>query len=91
MIEKVKAEIERLKREELTRNDIGAITGKHFVIDADVLLSFIESLEKEQDVKFETEYVKFSNDVDADNPLPIDLADYKDFARHFYELGKNTK
>ena len=48
MIQRIKNEIERLKREELIRNDIGVITGKHYVVDADALLSFIESLEKEQ-------------------------------------------
>ena len=42
--------------------------------------------------KFEEEFAKFSNNPDAEEyAFPIDLADYKDFARHFYELGKNDK
>ena len=37
---------------------------------------------------FNDEYSKFSNNVDAmDYGFPIDLADYKDFAKHFFELG----
>lgn len=46
----------------------------------------------EPEVDFEIEYAKFSNDTDAlDYAFPIDLADYKDFARHFYELGRNAR
>lgn len=55
------------------------------------ILSFINNLEvKEVDLErvFNDEYSKFSNDVDAmDYGFPIDLADYKDFAKHFFELG----
>lgn len=55
------------------------------------LSSFIKSLEvKEVDLEkvFNDEYSKFSNDTDAmDYAFPIDLADYKDFAKHFFELG----
>ena len=41
---------------------------------------------------FNDEYSKFSNNVDAmDYGFPIDLADYKDFAKHFFELGLKTK
>lgn len=52
-----------------------------------------EYLQQEQpEVDFETEYAKFSNDPDAlDYAFPIDLADYKDFARHFYELGLKAR
>lgn len=59
-------------------------------------LALIDSLQHEQpdvdlDEAFEKEYSKFSNDTDAgDYALPIDLTDYKDFALHFYELGKNS-
>jgi len=57
------------------------------------LEQFLDSLQQEQpEMDFETEYAKFSNDPDAlDYTFPIDLADYKDFARHFYELGKNAR
>ena len=55
------------------------------------LLSFINTLEvKEVDLEkvFNDEYSKFSNDTDAmDYAFPIDLADFKDFAKHFFELG----
>lgn len=48
--------------------------------------------DEQPDVDFETEYAKFSNDPDAlDYAFPIDLADYKDFAHHFYELGRNAR
>ena len=87
MIQKIKDEIERLIKNPWLDEEYNPA----YQCGLRDLRSFIESLEKEQDVKFETEYVKFSNDVDADNPLPIDLADYKDFARHFYELGRNAR
>ena len=53
----------------------------------------IDSLQQEQpEVDFETEYAKFTNDPDElEYAFPIDLADYKDFARHFYELGLNAR
>ena len=53
----------------------------------------IGSLQQERpEVDFETEYAKFSNDTDdLDYAFPIDLADYKYFARHFYELGLNAR
>lgn len=55
------------------------------------VLSLINALEvKEVDLEkvFLDEYSKFSNDIDAmDYAFPIDLADYKDFAKHFFELG----
>jgi hypothetical protein len=55
------------------------------------ILSFIDTLEvKEVDLEkiFNDEYSKFSNDPDAmDYAFPIDLSDYKDFAKHFFELG----
>ena len=55
------------------------------------ILSIIDTLEvKEVDLEkvFNDEYSKFANDVDAmDYGFPIDLADYRDFAKHFFELG----
>ena len=48
--------------------------------------------QEQPEVDFETEYAKFSNDPDAlDYAFPIDLADYKDFAHHFYEFGLNAR
>ena len=49
---------------------------------------------EEKDVDFDAEYAKFhldSGDPDDAHTFPIDLADYKDFARHFYNLGLNSK
>ena len=40
---------------------------------------------------FDREFSKFSNDVDAEHPFPICVDEYKDFARHFYELGRQSK
>jgi len=39
---------------------------------------------------FEGEFAKFSNDVDAEHPFPICVDEFKDFARHFYELGQQS-
>jgi len=56
------------------------------------LLENIGSLQQEQpEVEFEKEYAKFSNEPEADFAFPIDLADYKDFALHFFELGLNAR
>lgn len=64
------------------------------LFEDEAVLSFIATLEvKEVDLEkvFLDEYSKFSNDVDAmDYAFPIDLADYKDFAKHFFELGINA-
>lgn len=47
---------------------------------------------RQPEVDFETEYAKFSNDPDAlDYAFPVDLADYKDFARHFWNKGYNAR
>ena len=49
---------------------------------------------KEVDLEkvFNDEYSKFSNNTDAmDYTFPIDLADFKDFAKHFFELGLKTQ
>ena len=47
-IEKIRQEIERLKKEQLTRNSIGVITGSAFFVKADELLAFIDSLPEEK-------------------------------------------
>ena len=63
--------------------------------EMDYILSFLDTLEvKKVDLEkvFNDEYSKFSNDVDAmDYGFPIDLPDYKDFAKHFFELGLNAR
>jgi hypothetical protein len=55
------------------------------------LLRDLEVKEADLEKVFDDEYSKFSNDVDAmDYSFPIDLADYRDFAKHFFELGLKT-
>ena len=56
--------------------------------DETVLNNLIYALANDRIGNNRDEYLKFSNDVDAtDYSFPIDLADYKDFAKHFFELG----
>ena len=88
--DRLRAEIEQLLEFD------GTVKTDYYIGKRDaelVILSFLDSLQQEQPVvDFETEYAKFSNDPDAlDYTFPIDLADYKDFARHFYELGLNAR
>ena len=79
-------------RHHATKND--SIGG----IDCPELVERLKSLPhrnptKEQPVSegFDGEFSKFSNDVDAEHPFPICVDEYKDFARHFYELGRQSK
>ena len=61
----------------------GDKSAKH-IIDTKAL----EVKEVDLDKVFNDEYLKFSNDTDAgDYAFPIDLADFKYFAKHFFELG----
>lgn len=57
------------------------------------VLDKLSDLEKEEKPieGFDGEFSKFSNDVDAEHPFPICVDEYKDFARHFYELGRQSK
>lgn len=93
--DKLKAEIERLKEKYLLErwdSNYDTIAAQYKVDAYNELLPLIKSLEKEPEVNFEKEFAKFSNDPDAeDYAFPIDLADYKDFARHFYELGLKAR
>lgn len=55
---------------------------------------FVKPAERSDEVDFDAEYAKFhldSGDSDDRYTFPIDLADYKDFARHFYNLGINAR
>ena len=83
------AEIERRKKELIKLSNDFA--NQWACGSLDNILSFLDTLEvKGVDLEkvFLDEYSKFSNDVDAmDYAFPIDLADYKDFAKHFFELG----
>ena len=89
----VVAEIERLRE---------GHTSKQYCDEAALVLEeledFIDTLEMKEaeEVDFEEvfndEYSRFSNDTDAmDYAFPIDLADYRDFAKHFFKLGLKAK
>ena len=52
-IEKIKEWVKKQKKETLTRNSIGVITGKAFFVDANELLSFLDTLSKEPDKSLE--------------------------------------
>ena len=83
------AEIERLEYETNYEPFTDEVFGKRKVCkDIKDFLNTIEGKEVDLEKVFNDEYSKFSNDVDAmDYVFPIDLADYKDFAKHFFELG----
>ena len=94
-IEQIKAEIGRLKA---IATHTSSISVEHYSkgydegqIDmCDLILSFIESLEKEQDVDLEKEYDRFV----ASDPVYRKLTNGivgKSIARHFYELGLNAR
>lgn len=100
LIQQIKAEVERLKEE---NNNIRCDSNKAYcqgyddaLVDLLASLSTLD-LEKptlqEQPVceEFDKEFSKFSNDVDAEHPFPICVDEYKDFARHFYELGRQSE
>ena len=70
------------------KNGAGSIAECKYDEDKDIL-SLLNTLEVKE-VDFEKEYAKYSNDIDAEYAFPIDLADYKEFAKHFYELGLNA-
>lgn len=55
-------------------------------------INTLEAKEVDLEEVFNNEYSKFSNDTDAmDYAFPIDRADFKDFAKHFFELGLKSK
>lgn len=87
IIEKIRAEIERLK--EKYTNMMPSIQ-KCSVCDE--LLAKLDTLKEQPTCEgFDGEFSKFSNDVDAEHPFPICVDEFKDFARHFYELGRRSK
>ena len=93
IIEKIKALIKaQIRREELNFASLGG-GGQTMNIGAlEWVLKQLDTLQ-EQPVcdGFDREFSKFSNDVDAEHPFPICVDEYKDFARHFYELGRQSK
>jgi len=97
MIEKIKKEIQRQLQESEERlshikaRGWVATNEEQLIVHLKGLLSFLNTIKvKEVDLEkvFNDEFSKFSNDTDVmDYAFPIDLADYKDFAKHFFELG----
>jgi len=81
-------EIENIKENAKKRGEIGKIST---IVVCDELLNRLNTIEAKEidlDKIFNDEYSKFSNDTDAmDYAFPIDLADFKDFAKHFFVLG----
>lgn len=47
----------------------------------------VKNLKEPVSEEFENHYAKYSNDIDAEYPFPIDISDYKEFAKDFYNLG----
>ena len=56
-IEKIKEWVKKQKKEELARNSIGVITGHTFFVDANELLSFLDTLSEEPDKVLEGEVI----------------------------------
>lgn len=104
IIEKIRAEVERLKKEGEKGNTLAQANNdyeSHLQWEQQIAvanrllskLSILSDLEKEEKPSegFDGEFSKFSNDVDAEHPFPICVDEFKDFARHFYELGRQIK
>ncbi len=82
------AEIEKIRAKWFGINNDFADGQKGALTDVLSLINTFEVKKVDLEKVFNDEYSKFSNDVDAmDYGFPIDLADYKDFAKHFFELG----
>ena len=94
-IEKIKAEIERLKKEHY---NTGTFVDGVAETALNRLLSFIELLEKEP--KVELDFQRFSKEMDAVLALPASQTENTAeeplnweyaIAKHFYELGKKDR
>ena len=97
-IEKIKGWVKKQKKEELARNSIGVITGKALFVDANELLSFLDTLSEEPSKSLQEEietWIPAHINVKTDEILlanPTELADAckewgKRIARHFAEWG----
>lgn len=73
-IEKIKEWVKKQKKEELARNSIGVITGKALFVDANELLSFLNTLSEEPGVDV-TDFCK-----------PIDPGIAQCVADHWHEM-----
>ena len=80
-IEKIKEWVKKQKKEELARNSIWVITGHTFFVDANELLSFLDTLSEEPDKSLEEEIKKEMVKL----PFFIRGKDQIAFARHFAE------
>lgn len=102
-IEKIRSEAERLKKETLIRNSIGAITGSVYV-DVNDLLSFLDTLEAEEmpepkSAELKEEVRKYMSErwkLGCTPITPVCLPnfttdDLKECAEFFYKLGLISK
>ena len=105
-IDLIRAEIERRKEIYENTVDFARSTGQDECASINInlanlcenFLSFLDTLQEKSEKPinpvcegFDREFSKFSNDVDAEHPFPICVDEYNDFARHFYELGRQSK
>ena len=68
-IEKIKEWIKKQKKEELARNSIGVITGKALFVDANELLSFLDTLSEEPDKSLEKAAENYIAPIENDEGL----------------------
>ena len=97
MVERIKKEIQRQLQESEERLSHIKARGwvapneEQLIVHLKSLLQFIDTLEVKKvnlEKIFNNEYSKFSNDTDAmDYAFSINFADYREFAKHFFELG----
>ena len=99
-IEKIKEWVKKQKKEELTRNSIGVITGHTLFVDANELLSFLDTLSEEPSKSLQEEietWIPAHISIRTDETLqanPTEIANAckewgKCVARHFAEWQKN--
>ena len=82
------AKIEKLEKLYCYGKSDGMLIAKSVFDSIKNIINTQEVKEVDLEKVFNDEYSKFSNDTDAmDYAFPIDLADFKDFAKHFFELG----
>lgn len=87
-IEKIKEWVKKQKKEELARNSIGVITGKALFVDANELLSFLDTLSEEPDKSLEEEIDRFEDWMETYNQSDYPTSfTTRDIARHFAEWG----
>lgn len=88
-IEKIKEWVKKQKKEELARNSIGVITGKALFVDANELLSFLDTLSEEPDKSLEEEISRTYHDGSVTDTEDIDHVAYENIARYFAQWQKS--